>query len=230
MDGRCVATDPRLDHQHETQTEPTRSSELTVAYFLFASSSFPFAIPSSSPDETRATVGLRIVEESARCCKQEALAPQLKENSDHPVPTSVAYHNQIVRKVHCEQVYSRQAREGEATLKSSRRERKITVLFTEYVKNFEIHWNFDVCSFFLVVTVLVWTSAACRLAPAQNSDEVQAEDLYNQSVAMIPMRDGVKLYTELYLPKRVEAAKKIKLNKHTKRNIAILSPHQNMNQ
>ena len=53
----------------------------------------------------------------------------------------------------------------------------------------------------LVASVIGLVIAGC----ASVSPDVEAKsstDLYHKSVAMIPMRDGVKLYTEIYRPKK----------------------------
>ena len=55
----------------------------------------------------------------------------------------------------------------------------------------------DVCSFThaLCLAILVAAAMDCRCALAQDS-KTEAQELYRESVAMIPMQDGTKLYTE----------------------------------
>ena len=56
----------------------------------------------------------------------------------------------------------------------------------------------------LLVLALIIASANCSSLSGQDGDS-DAESLYSKSEVMIPMRDGIRLYTELYVPKNLEA-------------------------
>lgn len=53
----------------------------------------------------------------------------------------------------------------------------------------------------LSCAILAATSASCRITCAQSGTEQDPAKLYDKQSAMVPMRDGIKLYTEIYRPK-----------------------------
>lgn len=60
-----------------------------------------------------------------------------------------------------------------------------------------------------LLLVLASIVANCAVGFGQEQDENAPEKLYRKSSSMIPMRDGVKLYTEIYFPKNEDEPKPI---------------------